>query len=116
DSPSVKNIFPIQKTTGKKNIALIVVNNSRIEIDASARVEMDYDKGYYVLHTKDYGDFDIIEAKTRYKYGRQNIFMVMVDTGKTQHTPSSEPEKPESQGHTMPKIPIAMPAGGNGKQ
>jgi hypothetical protein len=80
-SPVMHNFLPIQKTTGKKNIALIILNNSRIEVDANAKVEMDYDKGYYVLKTKDYGDFDIIEAKTRYKYGRQNIFIVMVETG-----------------------------------
>lgn len=90
ESQPVRNFMLLQGTTSKKNIALIILNNSRIEVDPNVKVEMDYSKGYYVLHTKDYGDFDIIEAKTRYKYGRQNIFMVMVDTGIAQ--PIKQPE------------------------
>lgn len=100
-SPPVRNIMPLQRTTAKKNIALIILNDSRIIPDASAKVEMDYNKGFYVLKTKDYGDFDIIEAKTRYKYGRQNIFVAMVETGIA---------KPVEQKQELPPVPI----GGNG--
>lgn len=82
ESPTVRNILAMQKTALKKNIALIIINNSRIVVDPSISVEMDYRKGYYVLQTADYGNFDIIEAKTRYKYGKQNIFVCMVWTGK----------------------------------
>jgi len=71
-------------TAGKKNIALIVINNSRLDIDPKVKIEMNYQKGYYELLTKKYGSFDIKEAKTRYKFGRQNIFVVMVDTSDRQ--------------------------------
>lgn len=82
ESKQVHNIMMLQSTTGKKNLALIIINNSRIEVDPSVKVEMNYDKGIYELKTKKFGTFEIKEAKTRYKYGRQNIFIVMVDTTK----------------------------------
>lgn len=82
ESKLLHNYMPLQPTTGKKNLAIIIINNSRIEVDPSVKVEMNYDKGIYELKTKKYGIFEIREAKTRYKYGRQNIFIVMVDTTK----------------------------------
>lgn len=82
ESKLVHNIMPLQTTTGKKNIALVIINNSRIEVDPTVKVEMNYNEGIYELKTKKYGTFKIREAKTRYKYGRQNIFIVMVDTTK----------------------------------
>lgn len=103
-SPQVRNFMPLQKTMAKKNVALIILNDSRIIVDSSVSVEMDYNKGFFVLKTKEYGDFDIIEAKTRYKYGRQNIFVAMVETGIAKPAEVKEAEKV-----------APMVAGGNGK-
>lgn len=117
------------KTQGKKNIALIVINNSRLDIEP-AKTQMNYDKGHYELITKRYDTFDIKEANTRYSFGsgigRQNIFLVMVETdhgaAKKGAEPLAaakvaEPHNGNGKSKTVEPVPIpatAPPANGNG--
>jgi len=69
------------KAAGKRNIAMIVINDAIIEPDFNATVEINEDTGIQELHTSKFGTFQIREAKTRYRYGKkQNVYFVMVRT------------------------------------
>lgn len=102
-------------TAGKKNIALIVINNSRIEVDTKVKVEMNYEKGFYELATRKYGIFEIREAKTRYKFGRQNVFVVMVDTANMIPASLSEklPVEPRQEQEAPMPEQMLVTAGGD---
>lgn len=80
DSPLVRNYMLIQSTTGKQNIVFIIINNTIIEVDVNAQLQMNNQKGHYELVTKKYGTFQNIDPQTRYMYGRQRIFIVLVNT------------------------------------
>lgn len=77
----------------KKNIALVIINNALVKVDVKVKVEMNYDKGCYVLQTSDYGSFDIKDAKSRMKCGRQNVYAVLVDTAQKPKPTPKDAEK-----------------------
>ena len=78
-SPGVFGIMP-QRTVGKRNIALIVLNNRVIEIDPFIKVELDAKTALWTIRTKKHGVFKVEETKTRYRYGKTNIYVVAVKT------------------------------------
>lgn len=77
----------IGRTARKPSIALVVINNRVIEVDSSAKVKQNEDTGDQELITKNFGTFKIREARTRYKYGKQAIYFVMVKTKKPKVVP-----------------------------
>lgn len=82
------------KAAGKRNIALVVINDAMIEPDFNATIEIN-DEGIQVLKTKHFGDFKIKEAKTRYKYGKkQNVYFVMV---RTKTAPTEKPREEDDR-------------------
>lgn len=78
-----------QRTMSKRNIALIILNNRVIELDPFVKVELDPVSALWIVKTKKHGDFRVEETKTRYRYGKTNIYVVAVKT-----TPKTAEERP----------------------
>jgi len=111
ESPLVRNYLLLQSTTNKQNIAFVIINNTIIEIDAQAKLIMNPEKGHYELITRKYGVFQNIDPQTRYMYGRQRIFIVMVNTS---IKPFDMPEKDPADATAQP-APTPDNGNGNGK-
>lgn len=63
----------------KDHIALVIINNRLLDA-VPAKLELDIESGKYSLVTKKYGKFRVSDTKTRYKYGKSNIYVVSVRT------------------------------------
>lgn len=104
----------VGRTMKKPSVALVVINNRVIEIDPDAKVKMNEDTGEQELHTKHYGIFKIKEARTRYKYGKQAIYFVMVKTKKPKVTAQIEnangkEAKPQPKHAELQEMEITVP-------
>ena len=101
------------RTSRKSTIALVVINDRIIEVDPFAKVEMNAETGDMELVTKHFGVFKIREARTRYKYGKQAVYFVMVHTKKPV-IQALEPDNGKAAGEQVtPQLepPIARKAG-----
>lgn len=63
----------------KDHIALVVINNRMLDV-VPAKLELDASANQYYVWTKKYGKVEINESKTRYKYGKSNVYIVSVKT------------------------------------
>jgi hypothetical protein len=88
----------MSKAAGKKHIGIICINNARIDFDPFVKLVMNDIKGHYELITKKYGTFSHKDAKSRYKFGRQNVFAVMVRS-----IPKSKADKEKPIATAKPK-------------
>ena len=76
----VLGFLPMNRTMGKQNLGLIIVNNRVIELDPTIKVELHPETGISHIKTKQHGDFKVMETDTRYRYGKQNIYLMAVST------------------------------------
>ena len=70
----------MNRTFGKANIGLIIVNNRVVELDPTIKVKIDANTGMNDIETKHHGTFKVQETKTRYRYGKTNIYIMAVRT------------------------------------
>jgi hypothetical protein len=69
-----------QRTMFKRNIGVAVINNRLIKLDPKVTVALDRNTGLWNVKSSIYGDFEIQDAKTRYRYGKTNLYTMMVET------------------------------------
>ena len=63
-------------------MAIIVTNNRMLELDAKIKVDINENSGLWEIQTSTHGTFRIEETKTRYRYGKTNIYFLAVKTAK----------------------------------
>lgn len=68
----------------KDHVALVIINNKSLDA-VPAKLDLDIQTGKYWIVTKKYGKFEYKDAKTRYRYGKSNIFLVSVKTTPPKH-------------------------------
>lgn len=71
-----------QRTIGKRDLAIVVTNNRVLELDAKIKVDINENSGLWEIQTSTHGTFRIEETKTRYRYGKTNIYFLAVKTAK----------------------------------
>jgi hypothetical protein len=71
-----------QRTIGKRDIGVIVTNNRMLELDPKIKVDINEETGILEIQTEKHGIFEIQETKTRYRYGKTNIYFLAVKTAK----------------------------------
>lgn len=71
-----------QRTAISPHIALIVIDNRLLEVDAGikVRVEMEGKKAITYIESKQYGRFKVADPKTIYRYGKTRVYVVAVQT------------------------------------
>lgn len=71
-----------QRTIGKRDIGIIVTNNRVLELDPKIKVDINENSGLWEVQTEKHGTFKIEETKTRYRYGKTNLYFLAVKTTK----------------------------------
>lgn len=95
---------------GKKSIAIVCINNAVIDFDTKIKVEMNDEKGHAELKSKAYNlTLDIKDAKTRMKFGKQSLYLVMVQTSKGAK-PKVDEKKDDPVVVMNPPVPQEVPA------
>lgn len=70
------NIF--QKTMAKKYAAYIIKDNRVIDLDLDIDVHKDYETGKYIIHSKEYNDFELKSQRDVFRCGRTRVFFLMM--------------------------------------
>jgi len=71
-----------QRTVISPHIALVIIDNRILEVDASIKVKVEIEKGKAVTYidSKKYGRFKVADPKTIYRYGKTRVYVVSVQT------------------------------------
>ena len=102
ESRVAHELIPQKRTWGKKNVALVVINNRLLDL-VPVDAMQDEETGLMIIKDRfaQYGTFVVEETKTRYRHGKTNIFIVAVKTIRRPKDVPVEQEKPQEMVATL---------------
>lgn len=69
------NMF--QKTKMKKYLALIVRDNRVVELDLDITIRKELNTGKFIIHSKEYNDFELKSQRAVYRHGKTRVFFLL---------------------------------------